>query len=408
MGGADHAANLVEPGAAVRERRPGGRLGGVIAALLALNLLAALLLAAGLAARGHRFQLQLPEFDQQLRLAGLLGTRRRGALWSSSGELGGWPLTASIRDGGRQPDLRVEVEGPTGGFSKAAPPGSTGRRSGPDAELMQRTSLQANQDTVLACLHGEARAALLALVQAGWTVEALRSPERLVAQRTGPAPGLAADLERLVTLIRALAPPADVPAAVAERFVTERRTSIRLDCLQWLVDWHGFHAATQEALTRARADREEPVQRFALRHALADGGELSDEEALVMMASGLDADRLAGLHALRPDQPLPEKELLACLRAGGEAVAVRAAQLLSVRGGRLAMTELLRASRRPDLDGASRGRIAAAHALILDRLGGGTNAGGLALAGAQPAALSLVEQREAGQLAVVPPKEPQG
>ncbi len=381
----------------------------MVTALVLLNILMTALLLGAVYWRRDQFRRALPLFASELRRAGLSLAGGFGPARISRTEVDGLRVDVILRAQTGAPEVSMAVAAPPSGFFEARPkPPNAPAGSGPDAELQQRMKLDARSETILCRLKGPARAALIALVQAGWSIEPEDGGRALAATRAGLPDELGAEVQKLRTLALALKEPEDVPAELLERFRDEPRTSIRLECLLVLLEEHGDAEPTAVALAEARRDHEEPVQRFALRAGLAQDQPLSHAEALVMMTSGQDADRLDGLAGMRNDQPLPEIQLLGCLRAGGDEVAWKAAQLLAARGDRLAMTELARAAKRPDLGSYARDRIEAAHALIFDRLGGGVNAGGLALAGSQPAALSLVEPAQAGQLAVLPAKEPPG
>ncbi len=381
----------------------------MITALVLLNILMTFLLLGATYWRRDQFRRALPLFASELRRAGLSVAGGVGPARFSRTEVEGLRVEVVLRPKTGAPEVSMAVAAPPSGFFEARPkPPNAPPGEGPDAQLRQRVDLQALNETTLCRLKGPVRAALLELVQAGWSIEPEDAGAALAATRTGLPDELGAAVAKLRTLALALTAPDDVPTELLERVRSEPRTSIRLDCLGFLLEHHGDSEPTAVALAEARRDHEEPVQRFALRAGLARGQRLSHPEALVMLTSGQDADRLDGLAAMSRAEPLPEVQLLGCLRSGGDEVAWKAAQLLAARGDRLAMTELARAAKRPDLGAVARGRVEAAHALIFDRLGGGLNAGGLALAGSQPAALSLVEPAQEGQLAVLPTKEPQG
>ena len=99
---------------------------------------------------------------------------------------------------------------------------------------------------------------------------------------------------------------------------------------------------------------------------------------------------------------------MGCIRAGGDAVVVLAAQMLAARGDRSALAHLDRAARRRDLDPNTIQRLVAARVALYEQLGGAQAIGGLALADEQPAQLSLAEDAQEGRLSVAASKTREG
>ena len=353
--------------------------------------------------RGFRKASQL--FAWMLNESLLPAPERSRNLARSVAKLDGRETVLTLRPFGNERQVQLEIacasdgDGPR--FAALRAGGTVDEANHGDAELNARVVLLASDAFVWCCLHGDLRADLLALLAEGWNLRLdAGPPQRLLATRDG----LPADLLPAARRVRALAGaalPEDVPAALAERIRTEPRTSIRVACLVALTEQIPFRAPTRQALQEARNDRDEPLRCVALRALSQLGEALTHDEARVLLRSGQERDRLAGVHALRSDQPLPEAELLACLRSGEELLVLEAARPLVERGSRLSLAELGRAAQRRDLPSAARRALTAAHAALRDRLGGHDLAGGLTLIEDRSARLALADPSPAGGVALI-------
>jgi hypothetical protein len=355
--------------------------------------------------RFNRFGRVQTLFERSLRFERLPRPTRGAGGVVSSGELDGreFKLVLAPTGAGGAATLSMsmvtDAEGPML-LGRRMDQGGTDPAHG-DGELARRAVVVASELLVLTRLHGAVRDAALSLISEGWSVELdLGMTRRFVARRDGLPDGLSGALSK-IALLCAIGPVPDEPSGLLiHRFRTEPRTSIRVACLVFLVANAPTEESTRELLAEARSDKDEPVRRFVLHRVVEDGGELSPDEAVILMGSGRDDDRLAGLDALDAELPLPEAAVVSCLRAGGDDVAIRASKVLAARGGRPAVAHLEWASRRMDLLPETRRRLAVARSALFDQLGGATVAGGLALADEQPHQLSLADGA-AGQVGLV-------
>lgn len=378
----------------------------MIQVLLVLNLLAGALLATELRGARRRLQRAWSEVAEIAHALGLREPAHVGPEIVASGTLDALPVEVRVGRGGAG-ELHWQLHVATLGLDPLrARPGSclsSAPASEVDPDLARRCDVDASADTLLAGLGGGGREALLALVEDGWTVDTAdaEGPAGIRARRHGSGAGAVEAAGHLVLLAGLLVQAAPLAPRLAARMQQERRTGIRVACLDLLQELVSGGDHAQQALRAARDDGEEPLRRAAVRHLHAAGAPITTAEAELMMSGGRSEDQLIGL--ARADADVSESAVLRCLRTDHGPVIEAACAWLERHGTRLCMAELQRTIDRPLLPRSIRGAAEHARSTLLDRLGGDARAGGLAVVDAAPARLSFAAAAQAGSVAFEEP-----
>jgi hypothetical protein len=302
--------------------------------------------------------------------------------------------------------LRLAVDAPIEpGFVGARPTPPSGRPAGPDPEL-HRFDVDATPEVILGRLHGDARRGLLDLLAGGWTI-ANEGADALVATHPAGVGDLRGAVESLAAVADGLRGEREknagaVPERLLQRLETEPRVEIRLAALERLLADHSASPTAEAALAVARAATEPALRHRALREVQARGAQLTDDEGSALMRSPATEDRVAALQSLEAADPFPEADVVACLRASTDAVAVAAAEALVSRGTRAALPALQQAARQVGGDPEARARLRALAAQARKAFGIGADEGGLSVMPEADGGLSLEGKAHAGALSTSP------